>query len=409
LSTEENRKWGKKTITLPTGDDVDIRVVTEITFLDKVDSGQETRYTIYNRAGDANRDVHVDQVQDSSGANTDTLSVERIDMWRVKDTVDRAQETFITMDNKTGGDTVPPSFTTHIKTHTTNFVSQQNSQIFITTEWIDEFKVKDTVDQAQETHYFVTGNPQSDDDSTPGMDDEDLGGETSNIRTDPYQNIVDWRAPPADTGYEYRIEISFHVYINLHGGWTNPPPLEHLTYYDPSDPTQWPPCPAYTDWTTAHAWCDLFSTIEGYIPPEGSTNIPKTQQIMFLDNNSGVFPLELGLTICTNNAKVEAAGTSLTASAEGCSCSNPVWYVVQPLAIGVYQDVGGVVVLGSYTYDATAATITVPAPPPPPGGKQQPPTVYTFDHVESIGGTVGVLEATGGIVFILKDKSKPKL
>ena len=418
MPTEQNRKWGKKTITLPTGDSCDIRIITQITFLDPAERGQEIQFTILNKAGDAKRDVHVDQVVDSSGQSDGELSVERIDLWRVKDPVERGQESFTAMDNKTGGDSVPPHFTTHIKTHTTNFVSQQDSSVSITTEWIDEFIVKDPVEQYQETHYYVTGNPQNDSDSTPSGDDEDLGAESSNVRCDPYQNIVDWRGSTTfESNIYFTVHVSMSVSLDFHGGWTNPPPLQPggLHYYDPQNPTEWPPCPAYTDWTTAHASCSLSAVIEQGIPVGAIVSgIPLGgETIKFLDNNSGVFPLDLGITLCTNNAIVAGSGSSVTGTALACSCSNPLWYVVRPLAIGVYQNVGGTLTLGSFTYDASGASITIPGQPPAkPGGKPIPPTTYTFDSVIAVGGNSGLTEASGGIIFVLKNKAavppKPK-
>src|SRR6516162_5695409 len=102
MADETARIVKRKQIELPGGGTVDIPVITQITFKDPVDRGQETQYTIDNSA-QGHRDVHVASVSDdgttnenagsgsgtSSGASgsssgTDLL-VERIDLWRVKD------------------------------------------------------------------------------------------------------------------------------------------------------------------------------------------------------------------------------------------------------------------------------------------------------------------------------------
>ena len=233
MPTEKNRKWGQKTVTLPQGGQVKIRVVTEITFHDPVDRGQETTFTILNKAGDAHRDVHVDDLQPSSNGGG-SLSVERIDMWRVLDPVDRGQETFCSMDNKTGSDSKPPHFSTHIKTHTTKFFKDgdTSSDSWIETEWIDEFIVKDPVNRGQETHYYVVGNPPDDQSSQVSSDDPDLGQEGSGgppVRCDPYQNLVDFREKPPHPSPPHvppGRDVQPHtIGITLFIGWTSSPQL----------------------------------------------------------------------------------------------------------------------------------------------------------------------------------------
>lgn len=168
---------------------VDVPVITKISFIDPVERYQETQYTIDN-SGTANREVHVDEVH---GAGI-SLAVERIDKWTVLDPNDRGQETQISMDNVTGADSVPPHFSTHLKTHVVRYKNPDDADVWIDSELIDQFTVLDPNDRGQET-IVTLNNPQNDDDAQANPDDPEISDPFNDVdppwRTDPFQNIID--------------------------------------------------------------------------------------------------------------------------------------------------------------------------------------------------------------------------
>jgi hypothetical protein len=218
MPIETGRVVGRKRIQIPNGNTVDCAVIQQITFRDPVDRGQETQYTVDN-SGNAKRGVHVANVpgnsqptdENASGPDITQLQVERIDLWRVRDPVDRGQETFFTLDSKTVQEPpdAPPYFTTHEKTHIVKYINTPDDGTWIESELIDKFKVRDPVDRGQETEYELQNPPdnQNIDGLTLGTDVDgiptiavdtslpDLSDSGNGVdppwRLDPFQNIVD--------------------------------------------------------------------------------------------------------------------------------------------------------------------------------------------------------------------------
>jgi hypothetical protein len=214
MPTETERQIKRKRIKLPSGDTVDIPVITQITFKDTVERGQEYQFTIDNTAA-AHRDVHTASIPGNGGATDETgnnagLKVERVDLWRTKDTVERGQQTYYAPDSKTIAEppSAPPFFTTHEKTHIVKYINTPDDGNWLKSELIDKFKFKDTVERGQETEYFLSNPPDnqnisgltigSDSDGTtvaidPGIAEiADTNGNPDPVRTDPFQNIVDF-------------------------------------------------------------------------------------------------------------------------------------------------------------------------------------------------------------------------
>lgn len=196
MPVEFSRTTARKRITLGTSY-VDVPVITAISFVDRSDRGQETQHSIDNSSNSA-RVTHVDIVYhtnpDTSQDTTKQLPVERIDIWKVIDPKDRYQETELTLDNVTGADSTPPSFTTHLKTHVVRYKNPDDpDNTWIDSELIDEFVVVDGSDRHQETHYYLN-NPQTDDDAQADPNDPEISDSNNGIdpawRTDPFQNIV---------------------------------------------------------------------------------------------------------------------------------------------------------------------------------------------------------------------------
>jgi hypothetical protein len=232
LPTETGRIIKRKRVQLPSGGTVDIPVVTQITFLDVVNQGQESEFHIEN-SGAAHRDVHVagvpggGEATDESGSDNSGLQVERVDVWRVLDVVDRGQESFIHLDNKTIKEPpdAPPYFTTHEKTHIVKYINTPDDGNWIKSELIDRFKVLDTVDQAQESEYFLSNPPDntgisgltldtdSDGNPTVAVDPSlpDISDSSNGVdppwRTDPFQNIIDFSGG-------VQPEFSFSIYVS---------------------------------------------------------------------------------------------------------------------------------------------------------------------------------------------------
>ena len=224
MPTETGRIIQRKRIALPGGGTVDVPVITQIKFLDVVDQGQESEFTVTN-TGDAKRDVRTASVpgggaapDETGGSSNDTsqLQVERIDLWRVRDVVAQGQETFFAPDNKTfDSGAVPdfktPYFTTHEKTHVVKYINTPDDGNWIKSELIDKWKYRDIVDQAQETEFFLSNPPDNQnitgitvgtdsdgitttiavDPSLPDISDSNNGVDPA-WRLDPFQNIVDY-------------------------------------------------------------------------------------------------------------------------------------------------------------------------------------------------------------------------
>lgn len=183
---------------LPTGDEVDVPVITNISFIDPAGRYQETQYTIDNSSL-SGRETHVDIVYSSEEGATSSggLEVERIDLWPVFDSSDRAQETQISLDNVTGADTLPPRFTTHAQTHVVRYykdpANKDDNGPWIDVEVIDQLSVVDGADRGQETQLYLEWLDEQADPADPEISDP--GGETAidpPWRIDPFQNIIDW-------------------------------------------------------------------------------------------------------------------------------------------------------------------------------------------------------------------------
>jgi hypothetical protein len=214
LAVETGRVIKRKHIQLPQGGSVDIPVITQITFLDVVDQGQESEFHLENGSA-GKRDVRVASIPGHGGATDESgsgsgLRVERIDTWRVLDVVERGQETDFHPDSKTVKQPpdAPPYFVTHEKTRVVKYINTPDDGNWIKSELIDKWKFGDVVDQGQETEYFLFNPPDnagikgltlgSDSDGTPtiavdpGLDA--IGDAVDPVRTDPFQNIVDFSA-----------------------------------------------------------------------------------------------------------------------------------------------------------------------------------------------------------------------
>jgi hypothetical protein len=221
LPTETGRVIARKRITLPSGATVDVPVIAQIKFLDVVDQGQESQFSVENSA-QANRDTRSASVSgggtapNETGADSSGLQVERIDIWRVRDVVAQGQETFFAPDNKTfDSNAVPdfktPYFITHEQTHVVKYINTPDDGHWIKSELIDKWKYRDVVDQAQETEFFLSNPPdnQSIDGITVGNDGTlttvavdpnlpDISDSNNGVdppwRLDPFQNIVDFQS-----------------------------------------------------------------------------------------------------------------------------------------------------------------------------------------------------------------------
>jgi hypothetical protein len=217
MPTETNRVIRRKQIALPNGGSVNIAVITQITFLDVVNQAQESEFHLENGA-QGKRDVRVASVPGNGAATDETgvadgLKVERVDVWRVLDVVEQGQETFFHPDSKTVKEPpdAPPFFATHEKTHLVKYINTPDDGNWIKSELIDRWKYADTVEQGQETEYFLSNPPDGNVSGlTIGTDADgmttiavDLGiAEISDSangidppwRTDPFQNIVDCKS-----------------------------------------------------------------------------------------------------------------------------------------------------------------------------------------------------------------------
>jgi hypothetical protein len=218
MPVETGRAIRRKRIQLPNGSTVDIPVVTQIAFLDVVDNGQESEFHLENGAA-GYRDVRVASVPgngaptDESGGS-DGLKVERVDTWRVLDVVSQGQETDFHPDSKTINPSGPKYFSTHEKTHVVKYINTPDDGNWIKSELIDQWKYADTVDQGQESEYFLFNPPDNagiagltlgtDSEGNPTVAIDPGTAEISDainpVRTDPFQNIVDFSAPQISLG-----------------------------------------------------------------------------------------------------------------------------------------------------------------------------------------------------------------
>ncbi len=221
MPAEFSRTTARKTVVLPSGDKINVPVITKIAFIDPFDRYQETEHAIDNSTN-SNRLVHVDQVhpvevnQDGvpteetpTAVTTESLYVERIDTWNSLDPLERGQETQLTLDNATGNDLIPPHFTNHERTHIYRYhkdpANPDDDGTWVDSELIDEFSVVDPLNRGQETHYTLT-NPTNEEfragdlSGQASADDPDItigdgsgeGTQANPVRLDPFQNIVNY-------------------------------------------------------------------------------------------------------------------------------------------------------------------------------------------------------------------------
>lgn len=199
MPTEFSRTTARKRITLPSGAQVDVKVITGLTVVDASDRYQETQFTIDNTST-SSRTVHIDTIYASTPDGQQdfgsSIQVERIDVWPVTDATDRAQETQVTFDNVTGATSIPPHFSTHQRTHLVKYRGVSNPDVWIESELIDEVRVLDGSDRFQET-WLTLNQPQNDTDAAADPADADISDSGNGIdpawRTDPFQNIVNFK------------------------------------------------------------------------------------------------------------------------------------------------------------------------------------------------------------------------
>jgi hypothetical protein len=257
LPEEFSRTTARKKVLLPSGDFVYIPVITKISFIDPSERHQEWQYSI-NNSTRAARVVRVDQVPASSGgeASGDEIAVERIEKWSHIDAYDRGQETQVQLDNNTGKEEIPPHFSTHLKTHVVRYESDDDENIWVDSELIDSFSVIDPRNRYQET-IFTLNNPKTDDEAQADSGDPDItngdgsgeGVEGNPVRTDPFQNIVNF----AGTAPQF----SFHVdALSDLAGIDRYDPDPHMfdTGVLLSDPRPFPAAPGPIGWAYVQGW-----------------------------------------------------------------------------------------------------------------------------------------------------------
>ncbi len=202
MPEEFSRTTKNKLINLPNGGTVLVPVISQISFIDPIKGYQEYQFSVDN-SGQADREVHVDDVFQDGGSGGSPLKVERIDVWKYVDPVQRYQEKQVSFDNTTKGDVPPPYFTTHTKTHVVRYTNSPDDGNFIDSELIDEFSIIDPQRQYQEYAYTLL-NPDGASDGqghmivTANSDDPVLNDSGNGVdppwRTDPFQNIVNWHS-----------------------------------------------------------------------------------------------------------------------------------------------------------------------------------------------------------------------
>lgn len=231
MPEEFSRTTARKRITLPTGGEVNVPVITKISFIDPYQQYQEFEHSINNSA-EGDRTVHVDQVHPvTEGVSDDALSlpVERIEEWPSTDQYDRNQETRLQLDNITGSDQKPPSFITHLKTHVVRYRNEDDENIWIDSELIDSFAFIDPFDRYQEKVYTLLHPPGEfdaqgheiiiADANDPNIADSDNGIDPP-WRTDPFQNIVNWNGQTVGITWIY---TGAYTYLFLPGAGTGGP------------------------------------------------------------------------------------------------------------------------------------------------------------------------------------------
>jgi hypothetical protein len=296
MATESGRVYKRKRIKLPTGDHVDFPVIAQISFLDVPERGQETQYTLDNTT-DSDRTVRVasipgggDPTDESGGGGSNgdtskTLQVERIDRFKLLDTPDRGRETFPEPDNKTIKEPpdAPPYFTTHEKTHIIKVLKREdddseNKNVWIKTELIDNCSFVDIPERGQETQ-FTLFNPSSNNQDFDGLrfgtDDDglttvsvdssmeeitsgvglDSDGNGDPVRTDPFQNIVDF----SSTVPIVFITWNFIPIVNFSTRTTTGMSLLAPAYPSPKSTADF----SYTDAASADAHSDPFTRPDG--------------------------------------------------------------------------------------------------------------------------------------------------
>ncbi len=206
MPQELSRTTARKRITLSGGAQVDVPVITKISFFDPNDRGQETQYTVDNSHTSLRR-VHIEPLIEGD------LDVERVDVWPVFDASERGQETQLTLDNYTKGNPGPPYFIAHLKTHVVKYFDINGDENnYIQSELIDSFAVVDPNDRGQETIYTLN-NPQNDDDAQADPSDPEISDSGNGIdppwRVDPFQNLIGTSQGP---GY---------LLFNIDIGWSN--------------------------------------------------------------------------------------------------------------------------------------------------------------------------------------------
>lgn len=169
------------------------------------------------------RTVHVDALHPTDDlGNQDTsqtLQVERVDVWPTLDALDRYQETEVSLDNVTGRETAPPHFTTHLHTHVFRYINPDTGD-WIEVEQIDELAIIDPQDRYQETSLTLFHPDTQADAGDPDISDT-ANGIDPPWRLDPFQNIVNY-------GSSNWVVVGFLISqtdtIEQPTGGTDPPP-----------------------------------------------------------------------------------------------------------------------------------------------------------------------------------------
>lgn len=186
MADEITRVLKFKKVKLPTDGTVKCPLIAQIAFVDPLSRGQEIQFSLFNTI-DGDRETHIALVKnygsdETGGDNTKPdaakmmVKVERVDILRVADAPDRAQETFLAPDSRTVAQPpdAPPFFTTHEKTHVVRYINDPDDGNSLDSELIDQFNFLDGVDRGQETFYFLQNPP-----------DHQIDGLTISSTTDP--------------------------------------------------------------------------------------------------------------------------------------------------------------------------------------------------------------------------------
>jgi len=269
------RKRARKIITLPGGTQIPITLLNGFSSIDPHSRYQQYDFSI-NNTESADRAVHVDELYPSIDGENDTsgdpLKVERIDEWKVIDPHNRSQEHIYTFDNKTGSDSIPPHFSAHEKTHSYRYYETpgviDDDGPWIEVEFLDQFRTIDKADRYQESLHTFTGNPEMGDMSWAPTDDDELisgydGSDEKPIRTDPFQNIVNF-----NEGVYIVVHHRFQM-INNFIGWSG-------NYYGSATDNDFSGqmyCLSTYTTQTMNYWVDAYSTLDGAGDFTGSTGL----------------------------------------------------------------------------------------------------------------------------------------